>query len=124
MTEEMETRLVEAFERIAEALAGIHETTQRALAKHWPEPKERREAVVSRVPTEEDLIRERHGAGDKSTDEWLTLVEEEAIGEREREFLARQKEAEFIGESGEPVAAAGGGKEPNSGSAETLEGQA
>jgi hypothetical protein len=91
MTENQEERIVSAFEQIAIALAGIYDTQEKQFAKQWPERKEAREAVYSRVPNEEDLIREQLGASNESLDEWLTIPEkEEYIGEREREFLARQ----------------------------------
>ena len=94
MTEEQEERLVTAFEQIAGALTGIHDTQEKQFAKQWPERKEVHEAVYSRVPTEEDLIREEHGASDESLEDWLTVPkEEEYIGEREREFLETQARA-------------------------------
>ena len=91
MTEDFEERLVAAFEQIATALTGIYGTQEKQFAKQWPERKEAHEAVYSRVPTEEDRIREEHGASDGSLKDWLTFPEEEGyIGEREREFLTAQ----------------------------------
>jgi hypothetical protein len=88
MTEDFEERLVAAFELMATALTGIHDTQEKQFAKQWPERKEAHEAVYSRVPTEEDRIREEHGASDESLEAWLTVPEEEEyIGDREREFL-------------------------------------
>jgi len=125
MTEDLEIRLVVAFEQIAEALTGIHETNERQFAKQWPEPRERREAVVTRVPTEEDLIREKHGSSEESLEQWLIPPDEDIIGPREREFLARQKQEKTATE--EPntaVAAAFGTAQPDGGSAEAPESQA
>jgi uncharacterized membrane protein len=82
MMTELEERFVAAFEQIAEALAGIDDTQKRQFAKQWPEPGKKREAVITRVPTEEDLIREEQGASDEPIEEW--------IGLREREFIERQ----------------------------------
>ncbi len=111
MTEEQEERLVVAFELIAGALTGIHDTQEKQFAKQWPERKEVREAVYSRVPTEEDILREQHGASEGTTEEWLT-IEEEYVGPREREFL----------ESASPKT---GNKDvEDSGSVETPEGEA
>ena len=94
MAEDFEERLVAAFEQMATALTGIHDTQEKQFAKQWPERKEVHEAVYSRVPTEEDLIREEHGASDESLEDWLTVPkEEEYIGEREREFLETQARA-------------------------------
>lgn len=91
MTVDQEERLIVALEKIAIAFAGIDDTGKKQFAKQWPEPKEFREAVYSRVPTEEDRLREEHGVTDESLKEWLTVPkEEELLGPREREFLRRQ----------------------------------
>jgi len=90
MNEEREERLVLAFEAIGAALGDIHDTLERQLAKQFPEPKEWREATYSRVPSEEDRIREEHGASEGPIKQWLSLDEEGGwVGEREREFIAR-----------------------------------
>ena len=81
MTTELDERLVAAFEQIAEALAGIDDTQKKQFVRQWPEPGKRREAIVTRVPSEEDLIREEQGASDEPIEEW--------IGIREKEFLGR-----------------------------------
>jgi hypothetical protein len=95
MTEDQEERLVVAFEQIALTLRGIHDTGQKEFARRWPERKEVREAVVTRIPTDEDRIREEHGAGgDEPLQDWLNLPPEgEWIGLREQEFNARTERA-------------------------------
>jgi hypothetical protein len=92
-------RFVLSFEKIATALEGLDETYRRHLEKLYPERGEFREAVVTRVKTEEDRIREAHGASDKPLDEWLSEVENEEeesefIGIRERRWLDAQKREE------------------------------
>ncbi len=89
MNDEFEERLVLAFERIATALEGIHDQGQKAVGKLWPERKGPSEAIVSRVPTDEDKIREAHGASDKPIGEWLTDVDE-YVGPRELAFRRTQ----------------------------------
>jgi hypothetical protein len=93
MNDDLFERLVVAFESIAQSLVGINDTKQREFAKQWPEPRPIREAVVSRIPTEEDIIREAQGIDGKSLEEWLQIPGEDAefIGERERAFLEEQK---------------------------------
>ena len=96
MTEEQEERLVTAFEQIATALTGIHDTKEKQFGKQWPERKEVREAVYSRVPTEEDRIREGQGASNQPIpiEDWYSdLGEPELVGERERAFLDAQAAA-------------------------------
>jgi hypothetical protein len=101
-----ETQIVEKFivavEKIADALAGIDETQRQEFAKRFPEPKEPRDAVVTRIPTEEDRIREEHGSSDGTVEDWLNLTEE--IGPRERDYLAHRAGAEAA-QGSEPVGA-------------------
>jgi hypothetical protein len=85
-------RLVVAFETIASALEGLNENYGRHLGVLHPEPRQYREAVVTRVPSEEDRIREAQGAdGSASVDDWLSDIEreeeEQDFGVREREWL-------------------------------------
>lgn len=89
MDYEQEERMVTAIEWIAEALRGLNDRSERAFAKQYPE-RERKEAIGSRVPTAEDIIKEKQGVSDKPAEEWLT-GDGEFIGQREREFLAEQK---------------------------------
>lgn len=115
MTADQEERFVVAFEGIAEALKGIDETQKQQFRKRWPDPKERRDAIITRVPTAEDLIREAHGAGDEPVQDWLNLPEEgEWIGVREREYIRTHADA------GAKEPAAGGSA---GGSAEAVEGE-
>ena len=90
MTAQQEERLVAAVEAIATALTGIDDTHQKQFAKQWPEPKVPREAIFSRIPNEEDRLREQHGGADESLEQWFDLGQEEATGPREREFLGRE----------------------------------
>jgi hypothetical protein len=89
-------RFVLSFEKIGTALEGLNETYRRHLDKHYPARPERREAVVSRVQTEEDKIREAQGASAEPLDQWLSEVEDEEaerefVGVRERNWLDAQK---------------------------------
>ena len=93
MTKDQDERLVASFERIASAIEGIHGSSRTAIRKLWPE-RTLKEVVVTRVPTEEDRIRERQGASNKPVTEWLSESfggEEEFIGVRERAFLEEKR---------------------------------
>jgi hypothetical protein len=115
MNEDQEERLVTAFEQIATALTGIYETEKRQFVKQWPKQKKRREAVYSRVPTDEDRLREEQGASSQPIEKWYSTIDEaEVIGERERAFLAAEAAARA------QVASAGGSGE---GGAEAPENQ-
>jgi hypothetical protein len=101
MTDEQVDRLVEAFERMAGAAEGIYETQRREHEKRWPAAGERREAIVTRVPSEEDRIREEQGAGGGSLKDWLGLEDEEFAGVREREFVeAERRRQQAAGSAG------------------------
>lgn len=91
------SRLAEAFERIAVALEGLDGTGKSAITKLWPEPAGQREVIVSKVETEDERVaREQGKAIPKSgLSDWLSEDfggEDELVGEREREFLQRQRE--------------------------------
>lgn len=82
-------RLVVTFESIGKSLEGLHEEAKRAGSRYWPEPREPREAIVTRIPTEEDKAKENQGRIDESVsiDDWLDFGNpEELWGEREREW--------------------------------------
>ena len=51
-----------------------------------------REAIISRLPTKEDILKKQTGNTDGPVEEWLGEFDpEEEIGPRERDFLARSK---------------------------------
>lgn len=91
MTPELENRLVLSFEKMARALDGLNETYKRHYAKEYPD-RPFREAVVTRVPTEEDKIREAQGAGGNSIDKWLSDLEDEEEQEREQDIGVRERQ--------------------------------
>ena len=88
-------RFVLSCEKIAIALTEINETYKRQAARQFPERTgEIRDAVLSRVPTEEDRLREAQGASSQPIGQWLSesledQETEEDIGVREREWLKR-----------------------------------
>lgn len=73
------------------AVGDLNETARTAIGKQWPEARERREAIVSKLPTPEEKIKAQTGNTDGPIDEWLGEFDpEEEIGPREKEFLAEQ----------------------------------
>jgi hypothetical protein len=92
MTGKTDERLVAAFERIATSLEALHDETKRAGTRFWPEQPIQKEAVLTRVETEEDRARKSLGVDDKPINEWLTdldVPEDDSgiIGERSRQWL-------------------------------------
>ena len=83
-------RLVDAWERIAKAIEGLRNEAKKAGERYWPEHREQREAIVSRIPTAEDEAKRNLGLTNQPIEEWLTDLdtpdEDEFIGEREREW--------------------------------------
>ncbi len=93
MDEELFLRLVQSFERIAEALGDICVIQKRRYDRDYPERREPRDAVLSRIKTEEDLAKERQGATNEPISEWLGGYEEpDFIGAREKAFLEEQRQ--------------------------------
>jgi len=89
-------RFVLSCEKVAAALEGLNETYRQHHKKLFPERKEVRDAVMTRVPTREDKIREEQGASAAPLADWLSDIEREEeeaedIGVREREWLQGQK---------------------------------
>lgn len=93
MNEDQSERLVQSFEKIADALGDLRVIQHRRYIRDYPEQRKPREAVITRIKTDEDLAKERQGATDEPIGKWLsTGFEEEAfVGVREREFLEEQK---------------------------------
>jgi hypothetical protein len=91
MNEDIEEKLVTAFERIATALEGLNESTRRAGTRYWPEPREQRETKLTRVESEEERERKNQGARRRTIQEIVDPdIEEdddEYIGERTRQYL-------------------------------------
>jgi hypothetical protein len=93
MTKDQEERLVKALEELAKGLGDWNEIARTAIAKQWPEPRQPREAVITRKPTSEDKIKAQTGNTDGPVSEWLDefVAEEEEIGPRERSFLDQRQ---------------------------------
>lgn len=85
MTEDQEERLVGSWEAIARALGEINETARSAISKQWPDARQPREGVITRVPTAEDKIKAQTGNTDGPIEEWLGEFDpDEEIGPRTR----------------------------------------
>jgi hypothetical protein len=121
-------RLVVSFESIAESLKGLHEEAKRAGIRFWPGPKEQKQAVVSKVESDDERAKRNQGARKRTIADAIDPNAEdedteEFIGERTRRWLRDHgKEAK------EKVANAGSeaptGEEPGGGGTGTAEGQA
>lgn len=99
MTEEQDERIIIAIEKIADAydfMAGSLEAIATTLAQHhaktFPSKRTPAEATISRVPTDEDKLKESQGSTPGSLKEWTTLDEEEEIGPREKAWLQKHPE--------------------------------
>jgi len=78
----IEERIASAFERIATILEKWYETL-------YPPKREPADLTITRIPTDEDKIKEAQGATEESTEDWLS-----DIGPRERQFLASTQKRE------------------------------
>jgi hypothetical protein len=78
-------RVANALESIAESLAAWCILSQARFDRDYPAKREPRDITLTRIPSEEDKIKESQGATEETTDEWLD------IGPRERELLATHK---------------------------------
>lgn len=99
MTEDQDERIVAAIEKIADAydfMAGSLEAIATTIAQHhaktFPSRRTPAEATISRVPTDEDKLKETQGATGETLKDWTTLDEEEEIGPREKAWLEKHPE--------------------------------
>lgn len=92
MTKDQEERLVSAWEGIAKGLGDLNEAARSAISKQWPDPRERREAVVTKLETPEEKRKRETGNTTGPIEEWLGEFDDEQgeIGPRERAFLDSQ----------------------------------
>jgi hypothetical protein len=84
--ENVNERLIAAFETIGGALQSIAKTLELEYQQKYPVKKEPRDVDIHYIPTDEEQLRIEQGqTGEKTTQDWLSL------GPRERAF--REKEA-------------------------------
>ena len=95
MTKEQEERLVSAWEGLTKSIGDLNEIARTALSKQWPEPREPREAVVTRKQTEEDKLKIETGNTDGPVEDWLSEFDDEQgeIGPREKAWRESHGEA-------------------------------
>ena len=85
MNTKQEERLVAAWEGLARGLGELNEIVRTAVGKQWPEAREPREAIVTRLPSAEDKLKAQTGNTDGPVEDWLGEFDaEEEIGPRER----------------------------------------
>ena len=96
MNQKQSERLVLAWEAIAKALEGLRDEAKKAGERYWPEQREQKESIVTRIPNTEDEAKRNLGFSDApikdriERGDWLDLGpvedDDEFIGEREREW--------------------------------------
>jgi hypothetical protein len=117
MTKDQDERIVAAWEALANRLGEWNEIAKTAIAKQWPEPRERRDAVISKLPTEEDKLKAQTGNTSGPIEDWLGEFDpEEEVGPREREW--REKHGE-TGQSKSPARPKASPKASGSGTTST-----
>ena len=77
MTDDIDERVLAALETIGSSLARLAKAYEERLAKEHPPAKIPREAVISKIPDEEERTREEQGASDEPIEEWVGLREAE-----------------------------------------------
>jgi hypothetical protein len=106
--EELTERFVRAHERLADAIEGIFSEARSAGVRYWPMPSKQKEAVLSRVESDEErdtrLQGARHRTVQEALDPTIDEVPDEYIGERTRQWLRdHPKEAKKPTLSGEEL---------------------
>lgn len=92
-----------AFERMIDAFKSIAKSLDKIAEGMFPVKQLGREAVVTHIPTEEDLAKQEQGYSEEPIEEWIGLREKEFV---EKESAGRDKAPEdvapdFLGEIGD-----------------------
>ena len=74
-----------AMEKLARSMERIATVMENRYAQEYPEKRDVRDATITRIPNEEDRIRENHGASSQPLEEWIN-----ELGPREREVLGKE----------------------------------
>jgi len=96
---------------IAAALERLAALGEKFYVRLFPDRPPAREPVITRIPTEEDKLRQAQGASEETLDQWRTLesrYDDEPLGPRERALKEREEEAHLspgdrAGKKPEPV---------------------
>jgi len=90
MNEETEERLTVAFERIADALVRLATLSENRYVRDFPTKKAPQDVTLTRVPNEEDRLREDQGDTGETLEEWIGIREKTVIEEGKRRQSPRQ----------------------------------
>jgi len=89
MNEQTEERLTVAFERIADSLERLATLSENRYQHEFPTRKVPQDVTLTRVPTEEDRIREDQGASDEPLEEWIGIREKAVIEQGKKQQSPR-----------------------------------
>ena len=79
MSEQLDERVTVAFERIADSLEKLATLSETRYQHEFPAKRVPQDVTLTRIPTEEDRLREDQGATDEPLDEWIGLREKAVI---------------------------------------------
>lgn len=72
-------RISASLEKIAEALTRLAVVAEHAAYRQFPIKREAEDATITRLPTDEDKLRESLGDTGETFDEWIGLREQELL---------------------------------------------
>lgn len=76
---EFSERYVAAHELLARSLARLADLTENRFNIDFPKKRDPQDVTLTRVPTEEDKLRERQGSSDEPIEEWIGIREKQVI---------------------------------------------
>lgn len=115
MTPTEQERIVVALEQIGAALHRLADVQAQEFRLKYPPIQAPKPATITRVKTEEELLREEQGQTGEDLEAWMTL--NDSIGPREREYL-RAEAARKAREAANPPAGGSERTEETAGPAE------
>lgn len=89
MDDNREERLTLAFERIADSLVKLATLSENRFDKDFPAKKVPQDVTLTRIPNEEDRIREDQGDTGETLEEWIGIREKAVIEEGKKQQSTR-----------------------------------
>ena len=81
MDDNREERLTAAFESIANSLVKLATLSENRFDKEYPARKAPQDVTLTRIPNEEDRIREEQGQSEETLEEWIGIREKAVISQ-------------------------------------------
>ena len=83
LSTEQELELLDSLQKIADSLSIIAWDYHRRYEKEYPEKPGVREALVTKIPDDEEALREAQGQSGEPIEEWVGIHEKQFLDEKD-----------------------------------------